>query len=115
MDMESITLQAYAKINLGLDVIRKRRDGYHEVKMIMQNISLSDTLDLRKAIGSEIELCSATGEDVPEVPMNADNLIYKAIQMLKDEFQIKEGVHAILTGSRLRPEWRVEVQMLPPP
>ena len=45
--MESITLQAYAKINLGLDVIRKRRDGYHEVKMIMQNISLSDTLDLR--------------------------------------------------------------------
>lgn len=97
MDMESITLQAYAKINLGLDVIRKRRDGYHEVKMIMQNISLSDTLDLRKATGSEIELCSATGEDVPEVPMNADNLIYKAIQMLKDEFQIKEGVHAILT------------------
>ena len=95
--MESITLQAYAKINLGLDVIRKRRDGYHEVKMIMQNISLSDTLDLRKATGSEIELCSATGEDVPEVPMNADNLIYKAIQMLKDEFQIKEGVHAILT------------------
>ena len=46
--MESITLQAYAKINLGLDVIRKRRDGYHEVKMIMQNISLSDTLDLGK-------------------------------------------------------------------
>lgn len=95
--MESITLQAYAKINLGLDVLRKRRDGYHEVKMIMQSISLHDTLELRKTEDVAIVLRSATEEDIPEVPMNEDNLIYKVIQSLKQEFNIAEGVEAVLT------------------
>lgn len=95
--MESITLQAYAKINLGLDVLRKRRDGYHEVKMIMQSISLHDTLELRKTDASAIVLRSASGEEIPEVPMNEDNLIYKVIQSLRQEFSITEGVEAVLT------------------
>ena len=46
--MDKIQLKALAKINLGLDVLRRREDGYHEVKMIMQTISLCDELELRK-------------------------------------------------------------------
>lgn len=106
--MREISLQAYAKINLGLDVLRKREDGYHEVKMIMQNISLCDTLILRKCDTEAKEnqgikwnedgiWLHNDGEDNPDVPMNQNNLIYKTIQMLKDEFQIEEGVEVILT------------------
>lgn len=95
--MEAKTLQAYAKINLGLDVIRKRRDGYHEVKMIMQNITLHDTLELRKIEEDAVYLHSASGEEIPEVPMNEDNLIYKVIQSLRQEFHLTEGVEAVLT------------------
>lgn len=46
--MESITLKAMAKINLGLDVIRRREDGYHEVRMIMQTVGLYDELSFRR-------------------------------------------------------------------
>ena len=46
--MEQIVRNAYAKINLGLDVLRRREDGYHEVKMIMQTIGLYDTLTFIK-------------------------------------------------------------------
>ena len=47
--MDSITLKAYAKINLGLDVLRKRQDGYHDVCMIMQTIDLYDTISIEKS------------------------------------------------------------------
>lgn len=94
--MNEVTLQAYAKINLGLDVLRKREDGYHEVKMIMQNISLCDTLVLRKIDKPGIFLYNAEADN-PDVPMDENNLIYKAILMLKEEFQIEAGVEAILT------------------
>ena len=46
--MDKIQLKALAKINLGLDVLRRREDGYHEVKMIMQTIGLHDDLEIRK-------------------------------------------------------------------
>lgn len=51
MFMEKITETAYAKINLGLDVLGKRADGYHEVSMVMQSISLADTVTLEKHSG----------------------------------------------------------------
>lgn len=95
--MGEIILQAYAKINLGLDVLRKREDGYHEVKMIMQRISLADTLVLRKCPGGGILLQGDTETDVSGVPMDASNLVCRAIQMLKEEFQLEEGVEAVLT------------------
>lgn len=113
--MEEVTLQAYAKINLGLDVLRKREDGYHEVKMIMQNISLCDTLLLRAVAPADAEDITETdnhfykvcdkagiwlhneGEENPDVPMDENNLIYKVIRTLKEEFQISQGVEAILT------------------
>lgn len=95
--METISLQANAKINLGLDVLRKREDGYHEVKMIMQSISLSDTLVLSRCPGGAIRLEADQGNAHPLVPMDENNLIYKAIRLLKEEFQIQEGVKAVLT------------------
>ncbi len=95
--MDEISLQAYAKINLGLDVLRKREDGYHEVKMIMQNISLADTLVIRKSVEAGIRLQSNDGTENPDVPMDRSNLVYKAIQMIKDEFGITDGIEAILT------------------
>ena len=54
--MEEITLKAMAKINLGLDVIRRREDGYHEVRMIMQTVNLYDELTFRKQPGDKVRL-----------------------------------------------------------
>lgn len=95
--MDEISLQAYAKINLGLDVLRKREDGYHEVKMIMQNISLADTLVIGKSVETGIRLQSNDGTENPDVPMDQSNLVYKAIQMIKGEFGITDGIEATLT------------------
>lgn len=95
--MEAVTLQAYAKINLGLDVLRKRPDGYHEVKMIMQSISLADTLELKKIPEEAIRLINGAERDDPEVPMDKANLIYRAIDLIKQKYAISEGIEATLT------------------
>ena len=87
-DMDNITLKALAKINLGLDVVRRREDGYHEVRMIMQTIHLYDKLDIKKTTESGIAITS----NLSYVPTNENNLVYKAGKLLMDEFDIKEGV-----------------------
>jgi len=86
--MDNITLKALAKINLGLDVVRRREDGYHEVRMIMQTIHLYDKLDIKKTTESGIVITS----NLSYVPTNENNLVYKAGKLLMDEFDIKEGV-----------------------
>lgn len=86
--MDNITLKALAKINLGLDVVRRREDGYHEVRMIMQTIHLYDKLDIRKTKESGIAITS----NLSYVPTNENNLVYKAGKLLMDEFDIQEGV-----------------------
>lgn len=90
--MEQISLKALAKINLGLDVLRRREDGYHEVSMIMQTIDLYDDLTMEKT--DEPEITIRTNWNF--VPVNQDNLVYRAIAMLREEFQIKEGVRVSL-------------------
>lgn len=86
--MESITLEAYGKINLSLDVLSKRLDGYHEIETIMQFIDLKDTVVLtEKREGITIEC------DNPSVPVDSTNLVYKAYSMLSDVYDIKKGVH----------------------
>ncbi|MBP3604522.1 MAG: 4-(cytidine 5'-diphospho)-2-C-methyl-D-erythritol kinase [Lachnospiraceae bacterium] len=90
--MEQITEKAYAKINLGLDVLRRRPDGYHEVKMIMQTVGICDMLTVKK---SEKEGITLTVGQAP-LPCNKDNLIYKAADMVKDKFAITEGVEISL-------------------
>lgn len=86
--MDTIKLRAYAKINLGLDVVRRREDGYHEVRMIMQTIHLHDRLSIRRYKKDGISIKT----NLPYLPTNENNLVYKAARLLKDEFDIKEGV-----------------------
>ena len=86
--MDNITLKALAKVNLGLDVVRRREDGYHEVRMVMQTIHLYDKLDIKKTTEAGIAITS----NLSYVPTNENNLVYKAGKLLIDEFDIKEGV-----------------------
>ena len=90
--MRQIILKAYAKINLGLDVLRKREDGYHDVRMIMQSVGLYDKLTLKKIPKDEILLSSNVGS----LPNNEKNLVYKAISLIKKECGITGGVKADL-------------------
>lgn len=88
MDKGKMHLKALAKINLGLDVLRRREDGYHEVKMIMQTISLCDELELRKTKQPGIQVKT----NLYYLPANENNLVYKAARLLMDEFHIREGI-----------------------
>lgn len=81
-------VKALAKINLGLDVIRKREDGYHEVRMIMQTIQMYDVIHLYKAARPGIRLHT----NLPYIPTDERNLVYKAAQLLMDEFHIRRGL-----------------------
>lgn len=83
-----ISLKALAKINLGLDVVRRREDGYHEVRMIMQTIHLYDRLDIKRTRESGIQIQT----NLSFLPVNENNLIYKAAKLLMDEFSITDGV-----------------------
>ncbi len=86
--MEQINLKAMAKINLGLDVVGKREDGYHEVRMIMQNIHLYDKLCIAKVKRNGIFVET----NLRFLPTNENNLVYKAAKLLMDEFGIEQGI-----------------------
>lgn len=81
-------LRALAKINLGLDVLGKREDGYHEVRMIMQTIQMYDVLEIRKSDTPGIALTT----NLPYIPTDDKNLVYQAAKLLMDEFHIREGI-----------------------
>lgn len=83
-----ISLKALAKINLGLDVVRRREDGYHEVRMIMQTIQLYDRLDIKRTQEPGIQIQT----NLSFLPVNENNLIYKAAKLLMDKFSITDGV-----------------------
>ena len=83
-----ISLKALAKINLGLDVVRRREDGYHEVRMIMQTIYLYDRLDIKRTQEPGIQIQT----NLSFLPVNENNLIYKAAKLLMDEFSITDGL-----------------------
>ena len=86
--MDEISVKALAKINLGLDVISRREDGYHEVCMIMQTIHLFDRLHLKKLREDQITLKT----NLSFLPVDKSNLAYRAAVLLRDEFDIKEGI-----------------------
>lgn len=86
--MDELKLKAFAKINLGLDVLRRREDGYHEVRMVMQTLKMYDRIILRKRKEPGIELKS----NLFYVPEDESNLACRAAKLLMDEFQLKEGV-----------------------
>lgn len=84
--------KAYAKINLGLDVLRRREDGYHDVKMIMQTVDICDDLTFEKSAAPGIRL-EITGADLPA---DGNNLICRAAAQIMEAAQIAEGVHITL-------------------
>ncbi len=83
-----LTLNAYAKINLGLDVVGTRGDGYHRVKMVMQSVDLHDCVTLLRETEPGIRLSC----DVSALPTDQSNLAYRAAALLRDEFNIPGGV-----------------------
>ena len=91
--MEKISINAMAKINLGLDVLRRRENGYHDVKMIMQTVQIYDTLEFIKKQEPKIVVKT----DIAELPTDENNLIYKAVKLLYDKCDLKEGVEITLT------------------
>lgn len=89
----NMKLRALAKINLGLDVTGKRPDGYHEVRMIMQNIQMFDQLELNKSDQPGIRIET----NLSFLPCNENNLVYRAADLLMKEFGIREGLNIRLT------------------
>ncbi|MBD5444892.1 MAG: 4-(cytidine 5'-diphospho)-2-C-methyl-D-erythritol kinase [Lachnospiraceae bacterium] len=91
--MKQITKNAYAKINLALDVLRRRPDGYHDVKMIMQTVDIYDTLTFTEKEESGIVL----KVDNSELSAGKDNLICRAAERLFAESGVTKGVEILLT------------------
>lgn len=83
-----LRLKAYGKINLALDVLGRRQDGYHEVRMIMQTVGLHDRIDLYRISGPDIRIET----NLFYLPVNEQNLAYRAARLLLDEFNIRQGV-----------------------
>ena len=90
--MNQVELRALAKINLGLDVLGRRENGYHDVRMIMQSIYLYDEVKIEKMSIPGVEV--ATNLDY--LPTGGDNIAYKAAKLLRDEFRISDGVKITL-------------------
>lgn len=89
--MKEIVIESYGKINLGLDVLYKREDGYHEINTIMQQINLSDSLVIREIEG-DIELdCNNR-----ELPLDSTNLVYRAWKKIQEKTGIKKGIQVII-------------------
>lgn len=86
--MDRMQLKALAKINLGLDVLRRREDGYHEVRMIMQTVHIFDQLQLEKKRDTGISVRT----NLYYLPENENNLVYKAAKLLWDEFGLPGGI-----------------------
>ena len=86
--MSSLEIKAYAKVNLGLDVLRRREDGYHELRMIMQTVDLYDTLTFERTEEAKIVMtCNIDG-----LPCDERNLVYKSAKLMFDEYNLPGGI-----------------------
>ena len=86
--MNSIKLKSRAKVNLSIDVLGKRQDGYHLVEMIMQTIDLYDLIEINEKDNDQITIKSTSDE----IPLDCNNLVYKAANLIKKTFNIDKGV-----------------------
>ena len=86
-----ITLDANAKINLTLDILGLREDGYHEVAMVMQEVSLHDTLSLKKTEAG-IQLSITIEGQKGTLPADETNLCWKAAALMQQEYGLTGGV-----------------------
>ena len=90
--MDKMELKALGKINLGLDVLGRRENGYHDVRMVMQTVYLYDQIRIEKTKKPGIELST----NLFYLPVNENNLAYQAADLLMKEFDVKEGVKITL-------------------
>lgn len=90
--MDKITRKAYAKINFCLDVTRKRDDGYHDIRTVMQTVDIYDTLTFEKTEKGGITLITQDNT----LPTNSDNLIVRACELLMAEYSLTEGLTVTL-------------------
>lgn len=84
----NITRKAYAKINLGLDVLRRRADGYHDVKMVMQTVNIYDELTFEKNQTGEIRITI----EGAGLPVDRSNLIYRAAELMQQTYGLSDGI-----------------------
>ena len=82
-------MRALAKINLGLDVLGKREDGYHEVRMVMQTVNLFDTLEISRTSGAGVTM--ETNRHF--LPVDDNNLCVRAAKLMQEEFDLSGGLH----------------------
>src|SRR6185369_5594767 len=94
-----LSLPSFAKINWSLEILGKRADGYHEVKTLLQTISLQDELHFELSEDRAISLSC----DNPDIPTSDDNLIVRAAAALRDRFQVEQGI-------RVRLEKRIPIK-----
>lgn len=87
--MQEMSLKALAKINLGLDVLGRRDNGYHDVRMVMQSIYLYDDVFLKKTKEEGVTIETNWGF----LPVNENNIAYKAAKLLMEEFSLPGGIH----------------------
>ncbi|MGL6106361.1 4-(cytidine 5'-diphospho)-2-C-methyl-D-erythritol kinase [Romboutsia sp.] len=90
--MNSIKLKSRAKINLSIDVLGKREDGYHLVEMIMQTINLYDIIKIKELELNEIVVKSNSSD----IPVDENNIVYKAANLIKNKFNIDKGVEVFI-------------------
>lgn len=90
--MNSIELKSRAKINLSIDVLGKREDGYHLVEMIMQTIDLYDIVKIKEIHSNDIKIKSNS----VDIPLNENNIVYKAVDLIRNNFNIKKGVEIFI-------------------
>ena len=86
--MEMYKTKAFAKINITLDVINKRCDGYHDLEMIMQTISLNDEVTVKRNSSGDIRLFSKG----VNIPRDNKNLAWRAAEAVKKAYKISDGV-----------------------
>ncbi|WP_291632721.1 4-(cytidine 5'-diphospho)-2-C-methyl-D-erythritol kinase [Clostridium sp.] len=84
-------VKAYGKINISLDIVGKREDGYHLLKMIMQNVDLYDSMSFEKCNKGINISCNK-----PYIPTDEKNLVYKAAKLFMDTYDINEGINIYL-------------------
>lgn len=94
--MNIITLQAPAKINLGLDVLKRLPNGYHALRMVMQTLTLFDEVTIEKCKEHSDIVLDTLGNTIPDLASAKDNIVYKAAALLKKEYQISDGIHITL-------------------
>ena len=89
---QELVFKAYGKINLGLDVVRRLENGYHEVRMIMQSVKLADIVTIKRISEDKIVVMT----DQENLPCDERNLAYKAAKLMKEKYSVQDGVEIFL-------------------